>query len=267
MRKHIAKALQARSKAVRKALERYNRAAAKLRPPRRHLVWEEIVEYAFISEFDLLRDSRNDPRRHLWSTPEGRQAFTLHQRIQRAREEIARLDIEVRRVATHLHDEEQYLQGKEDEARRADDGVLAHHIKEYRLVRGLFTDYHHNRLLAITTLPGSTASVTAGRAVSPYSADDPCPGLAALVLQVVHDESLPAASTASTVELTTPTYPDNDNGSDYEGGTEDDDEVVGSQVERVINLADDNDADNLQVGPEAGDEDGDGEADNNPIHT
>ncbi|KAF7367673.1 hypothetical protein MSAN_00831000 [Mycena sanguinolenta] len=44
LRKHIAKALQAWSKGVRTALDRYNAAAAALSPPRTHLTWEQIVE-------------------------------------------------------------------------------------------------------------------------------------------------------------------------------------------------------------------------------
>ncbi|KAJ7718135.1 hypothetical protein B0H16DRAFT_1797773, partial [Mycena metata] len=41
LRKHIAKALQTRSKTIRTALVRYNTAAAALNPPRRHVTWEE----------------------------------------------------------------------------------------------------------------------------------------------------------------------------------------------------------------------------------
>ncbi|KAL0948667.1 hypothetical protein HGRIS_010470 [Hohenbuehelia grisea] len=56
LRKHISKALQTRSKAIRTALDKFNKAAAQLKPPRPALKWEEVVEYAFLSEFNLLRD-------------------------------------------------------------------------------------------------------------------------------------------------------------------------------------------------------------------
>ncbi|KAF8166891.1 hypothetical protein K438DRAFT_1458492, partial [Mycena galopus ATCC 62051] len=57
LRKHIAKALQARSKAVRAAIERYNIAASAMTPPKPALEWDDVVEYAFLTDFDLLRDT------------------------------------------------------------------------------------------------------------------------------------------------------------------------------------------------------------------
>ncbi|KAK0441211.1 uncharacterized protein EV420DRAFT_1769035 [Desarmillaria tabescens] len=60
MRKHIGKALKARSQAIRTALTQYNVAAATLIPPRPLLKWERVVEYAFLADFDLLRDVRKD---------------------------------------------------------------------------------------------------------------------------------------------------------------------------------------------------------------
>ena len=96
LRKHIAGALQKRSAAVRAALDEYNAAAKALRPPRTTLKWEDVVEYAFLSDFDLLRDTRQDIRHHPWATPTGRLALDTHFKILRAREELKRLNIEVR---------------------------------------------------------------------------------------------------------------------------------------------------------------------------
>ncbi|KAJ7710754.1 hypothetical protein B0H17DRAFT_840402, partial [Mycena rosella] len=38
------------------ALARYNVAAQSLTPKRRKLTWDEVMEYAFLSDFDILRD-------------------------------------------------------------------------------------------------------------------------------------------------------------------------------------------------------------------
>jgi hypothetical protein len=54
MRKHIAKALQVRSKAVKNAIERYNDAAAALDPPMCSVTWDQVVEYAFLVDCDIL---------------------------------------------------------------------------------------------------------------------------------------------------------------------------------------------------------------------
>ncbi|KAJ7603085.1 hypothetical protein B0H17DRAFT_1222587 [Mycena rosella] len=54
MHGHIAKVLQAHSGAVKNAIHRYNVAALSLEPPAPQLSWEEVVEYAFLADFDLL---------------------------------------------------------------------------------------------------------------------------------------------------------------------------------------------------------------------
>lgn len=69
LRKHIASALQARSHTTKTALERYNQAAAALSPARPQLSWNEVVGYAFLADFDLLRDSRRDTRERPRSKP------------------------------------------------------------------------------------------------------------------------------------------------------------------------------------------------------
>ncbi|KAG6824531.1 hypothetical protein H0H92_006579, partial [Tricholoma furcatifolium] len=97
LRKHIGKALKARSQAIRSALDRYNDAAALMSPPRASLSWNEIVEYAFLADFDLLRDTRQDVSERPWARPSARLAMDQYFKIERAHEEIYRLNIEIRR--------------------------------------------------------------------------------------------------------------------------------------------------------------------------
>jgi len=102
MRKHISKALQSRSQAIRSALERYNTAARLLPIPRRQLDWKEVVEYTFLADFDLLRDARQDISDRPWATLAGRLAMDLHFKIERAHEEITRLNVEIRRCDAQM---------------------------------------------------------------------------------------------------------------------------------------------------------------------
>jgi hypothetical protein len=161
MRKHIAKALRVRSQAIRTAIDRYNTAAASLHPPRKSLQWDDVIEYGFLSEFDLLRDTRQDIRTKTWATPTGRFAMDLHFKMLRAREEIDRLNIEVRRFLTFIQDEDRFLRGKEDGC-RASDVVLAHQISVYRMQHGRFAALHIHRLEQISQLPGFTGSMAPG---------------------------------------------------------------------------------------------------------
>jgi hypothetical protein len=84
LRKHIGRVLQACSAAIRTALDRYNTAACALSPPRPSLSWDEVVEYAFLSDFDLLRDARQDVSQHAWATPAGCLAMDTYFKMQHA---------------------------------------------------------------------------------------------------------------------------------------------------------------------------------------
>ncbi|KAJ7821021.1 hypothetical protein B0H14DRAFT_2253421, partial [Mycena olivaceomarginata] len=56
LRKHIAKSLQVWSKAIKTAIGQYNEVAEAMTPLKPTLNWEEVVEYVFLADFDLLRE-------------------------------------------------------------------------------------------------------------------------------------------------------------------------------------------------------------------
>jgi hypothetical protein len=170
MRKHISKALQSRSQAIRSALDRYNSAARLLPIPRRQLDWKEVVEYAFLADFDLLRDARQDISDHPWASPAGRHAMDLYYKIARAQEEIARLNLEIRRVATYLRDEDHFLRFSETKALETS-AALALHIKLHRMERGRFNDHHRRRLRDIARLKGFSGSILPGTSIATGSGE------------------------------------------------------------------------------------------------
>ncbi|KAK0457967.1 uncharacterized protein EV420DRAFT_1270846 [Desarmillaria tabescens] len=149
MRKHIGKALKARSQAIRTALTQYNVAAATLIPPRPPLKWERVVEYAFLADFDLLRDVRQDMSERKWATPAGRQAMDTYFKICRAKEEIKRLNIEIQRVITYMHIEDTYLRRREG-AIAETEPALAFQISRYRQDRERFYAAHMRRFYALS---------------------------------------------------------------------------------------------------------------------
>ncbi|KAG1903493.1 uncharacterized protein F5891DRAFT_977616 [Suillus fuscotomentosus] len=67
----LSKMNRAGTAAIHTALDHYNAATRSLSPPCPSLTWEEVVEYAFLSDFDLLRDARQDVSQHPWATPTG----------------------------------------------------------------------------------------------------------------------------------------------------------------------------------------------------
>ncbi|EIW80686.1 hypothetical protein CONPUDRAFT_24180, partial [Coniophora puteana RWD-64-598 SS2] len=100
IRTSIGKAIQKRSSAIRTALERYNTLAAKMDPPATQIKWDDIIEYTFLSELDILKHSYSQAnvREQPWAQPINRDAATKHFKILRAREEITRLNVEAGRL-------------------------------------------------------------------------------------------------------------------------------------------------------------------------
>ncbi|KAJ7159890.1 hypothetical protein C8R43DRAFT_881551 [Mycena crocata] len=171
MRKHIAKALQARSKAVKNAIERYNAAAMVMSPPMPELT---LVEYVFLADFDILRDTRAEIQSRPWTRPSFRLAMDSYFKILRAREEIKRLNIEIPWVVTWIRDENRFLQGKERELRETDgkstaqvdkDIQMAVQVQLYRQRRGRFDEGHMRRFWRQAETPGFTGSLKPGVAV------------------------------------------------------------------------------------------------------
>ncbi|KAG6887198.1 hypothetical protein C0992_000143 [Termitomyces sp. T32_za158] len=161
LRKHIGQALKARSQAIRSALDHYNTAAALLSPPRPPLAWDQVVEYAFLADFDLLRDCRQDVRERPWARPAARLAMDQYFKIERAREEIQRLNIEIKRVVTHMRDEEAFLSAKE-EGLWSTDTTLAFQVQRYREERTRFYEVHRRRLNKLAKNPLFTGSIIPG---------------------------------------------------------------------------------------------------------
>ncbi|KAJ6521652.1 hypothetical protein DFH09DRAFT_1251094 [Mycena vulgaris] len=159
LRRHIAKALQARSKAIKAAIVRYNQAAEAMEPPMPTLDWEEVVEFAFLADFDLLREARQDIRQQPWALPAGRAAMDQHFKLLRADEEIQRLNVEIRRFVTYMRDEEEFLTREEGRLQEEGDHGIAHQ-------RGRFTALHSERFVKLSKVPGFTGDILPGVSVS-----------------------------------------------------------------------------------------------------
>lgn len=145
--------MKTRSKAIQTAINVYNDAAAALHPPRQTITWEQVVEYSFLGEFDLLRDTREDVRLRKWATPANRLLMMQFFKLIRAEEELPRLHLEIRRLLTYMRDEEEVINSKAEEVEAADPG-MAWQLRLYWGERGRFNALHRRRLYAIKTLKG-----------------------------------------------------------------------------------------------------------------
>jgi hypothetical protein len=74
-------------------------------PPRTALTWESVVNAVNIADFDILKDTRQDIRMLEWAQPANREGMVMYFQIKRAKEEIIRLNVEIRRLLTFLYDD------------------------------------------------------------------------------------------------------------------------------------------------------------------
>jgi hypothetical protein len=125
------------------------------------LTFEEVIEYAFLADFDLLRDTRENISERPWATPAARLALDTYFKMCRAEEEITRLNVEIRRFVTYLQDEDRYLRGCE-ELLHASNPAVAHQVKLLRNVRARFNAEHVAKLDEFSRLPGFSGTLAPG---------------------------------------------------------------------------------------------------------
>ncbi|KIK05402.1 hypothetical protein K443DRAFT_3888 [Laccaria amethystina LaAM-08-1] len=165
LRKHIGNALKARSQAVCTALQNYNVAAQALVPLRPPLSWDDVVEYAFLADFDLLSDTRSDVRLKIWAKPASRILMDQHFKVKRAREEILRLNVEIPRLATYIRDEEAFLLQQEELLSKTDPPLSRQlRLRRLKLIRS--NDLHIHRFNKLASLPGFSGSINPGTSVN-----------------------------------------------------------------------------------------------------
>ena len=77
----------------------------KQNPPRPVLQYSEVLSYAALGDFDLLKHSRHDVLARPWSNTMHRQLAVKYFKLLRAHEEIHRLNVEVRRLQAWIDNE------------------------------------------------------------------------------------------------------------------------------------------------------------------
>lgn len=129
MRQHISKALKVRSQAIRNAVKKYNAAALAVTPQQPQLEIDTVLDYVFLAQFDLLRDSRFHVNRNEWMRPAVRDLMVKFFKLLRAKEEIERLNIEARCLDTFLHDSKAAYASALD-GLLTTDPLLAHQLRK-----------------------------------------------------------------------------------------------------------------------------------------
>jgi hypothetical protein len=160
-RTHLAKSLQTRCKTIRSATDAYNRAARSLNPPRPPLDWAQVSRYSFLEEFNLLRNTQRDITAMPWTKPAIRETIKKYLRVCRAREELERCNVEVRRVLTSIRDEDHQFGRAIQRLKDQKSGILGPVI-EYCTHRRRVNSLLLGHIRQIFDLDGYTGSKLAG---------------------------------------------------------------------------------------------------------
>ncbi|KAJ7456352.1 hypothetical protein B0H11DRAFT_1739295 [Mycena galericulata] len=237
MWRHIAKALQTRSHTIRNALTRYNNAADALQPPRRHLSWDEVVNYTFLSEWDLLRDPEGNADLRPWASGAARLVLDTYFKIEWAKEEIKRLDVEIHRLITYIRDEKEFLDRRAEEV-HATDPDLAFFIRKYQWRRGRFDAGHMARLQKMVKKLGSkfTGTLEPGQHILP-----PPPEATTDTMEGIEEEARDAAELQRLNEMLAECGEEDDDGwEDIDGeGEVAEDEELARMLETVMTVSGD----------------------------
>ncbi|KAG1812026.1 hypothetical protein EV424DRAFT_1473620 [Suillus variegatus] len=139
------------SKAIVKPLDKYNKLAVSQNPQRPTLQYSEVMSYAALGEFEILKCSRYDILAKPWSNGTHREMANKYFKIIRAQKEITRLnawvdteDSDIERMATELD---------------STDTLLAAELRLLFNRQCRINDVHRNHLACIYSLPGYTGSI------------------------------------------------------------------------------------------------------------
>ncbi|KAG2745373.1 hypothetical protein P692DRAFT_20651062, partial [Suillus brevipes Sb2] len=154
MRKYISKAITHRSAAIRSALEKYNTLAPIQHPPQPVLDYSEVVGYASLGEFSLLKYSRYDVLAKPWTIPENRDMATKYFKVTRAHEEILRLNVEIRWLAHWIDHDDNKIRSAIILATK--DPLLVAELKDVYAKHHRTNNIHRQRLHKIYQLPRFT---------------------------------------------------------------------------------------------------------------
>ncbi|KAG1735668.1 uncharacterized protein EDB91DRAFT_1238175 [Suillus paluster] len=157
MRKYISKAITRRSAAIRTALDRYNKLAPLQDPPRPILDYSEVVGYACLGEFSLLKHSRHQILTKPWSVSANREMAAKYFKLVRSHEEIVRLNVEIKRLQSWVEHEDRSILNAIDSLLADDtEALLVAELKEFHAKRHCINTNHRKHLQKIYALEGYT---------------------------------------------------------------------------------------------------------------
>ena len=136
------------------------------------MTWDQVVEYTFLAEFDLLRFSQVDIREKQWAQPGVREATTRYFKLKCVQDEIVRLNVEIRRLASAIEVEGQATPEHIQHIRQTQP-ALASVIQRHWELRHAVNVALLGHLWDIACLPGFSGTLRVGQHLGAVRAHSP----------------------------------------------------------------------------------------------
>ncbi|KAG1846291.1 hypothetical protein F4604DRAFT_1884181 [Suillus subluteus] len=156
MCKYISKAITQRSSAIHTALDRYNKLAPLQVPPQPILDYAEVIGYAALGEFTLLKHSRHNLLTRPWATPENHEMAAKFFKVLHSHEEITCLNIEIGRLHAWMEFEEKSMLSAIAALNHEASPLLASELQKQYAARHRVNNIHRARLQSVYLLDGYT---------------------------------------------------------------------------------------------------------------
>lgn len=154
MRKHISKALTRCSGAIHSTLDRYNKLAHRQTPLRPKFNYMQVIGYAMLGDFTLLKHSHADLLAKPWSISANCEMATKYFKVLRSHEEIMRLNIEVCRLQAWVDFDDDAIHSAIDKLKLNDPTYLAAEMENLYAKRHRVNNIHCAQLSKICALDG-----------------------------------------------------------------------------------------------------------------
>ena len=122
------------------------------------------MEYAFLADFNLLSDTCSDVRLKVWAKPASCVLMDQYFKMERAHEEIVRLNVEIPRLTTYIRDEEAFLL-QQEELLSTSDAPLSQQLRLRCLKLIQSNDLHIHWLNKLASLPSFSGTIEPGISV------------------------------------------------------------------------------------------------------
>ncbi|KAG1850404.1 hypothetical protein F4604DRAFT_1934402 [Suillus subluteus] len=141
------------------ALDRYNKLAPLQVPPRPILDYAEVVGYAALGEFTLLKHSCHDLLTRPWATPENHEMAAKFFKVLCSHEEITCLNVEIGRLHAWMEFEEKSMVSAIAALNREASPLLASELQRQYAARRCVNNIHRARLQGVCLLDGYTGAL------------------------------------------------------------------------------------------------------------